>query len=241
VHCAKCGTPLDEADDFCPRCGSAVATQSPVPAEAPANLVAGLDFSLPTMASTARTSATPTFGPLPSVDLSTPLGLSDSVEHVFDPTTGAPLAEWWQRAVALIVDWLIVGIPTTIVFVAIVLAGTTTVTRGGSQVRVASQSALLLGYLVYLVVWFSYFVVLTGGEHGQTLGKRALGIAVRDASRDVSIGYARAAGRYGVIAGLTLFVPLVLADYLSPLWSVRHQAWHDMASRSIVVVVPKAR
>jgi uncharacterized RDD family membrane protein YckC len=156
-----------------------------------------------------------------------------------DPASGAPLATWWQRAVALIVDWVVIGVPAGLVAVVILINGTTRVdTPYHYTVTTTSSGATALAYLVLAGAFFAYFTALTGGSRGQTVGKRAVGIAVQDAAGAGPIGYGRAAARYGMILGLgTLLLVPLLADYLSPLWSARRQAWHDTAARSIVVTV----
>jgi uncharacterized RDD family membrane protein YckC len=46
-----------------------------------------------------------------------------------------------------------------------------------------------------LAGWGAYKIVQDGGSHGQTLGKRAVGIRVVDLRTGGSIGYSKAAGR----------------------------------------------
>jgi uncharacterized RDD family membrane protein YckC len=154
-----------------------------------------------------------------------------------DPTTGAPLAEWWQRAVALIIDGFVVGIPTLILyFILGAVFTSTTVDQYGYARQGIATGALILLILIGVGAQFGYYVYLNGGERGQTLGKMAMGIATRDESGTGPIGYGRAALRWLVILGLDLLcgIPLLI-DYLSPLWDARRQAWHDKAVHSVVV------
>ncbi len=95
------------------------------------------------------------------------------------------------------------------------------------------MAAVVLGAIVSGIYW----VLLVGGPRGQTIGMRATGIAVRDATTDTSIGRGRALVRYVVIFALGLLVVPVLIDYLSPLWDRRRQAWHDHAADSVVVAL----
>jgi len=157
-----------------------------------------------------------------------------------DPVSGAPVAEWWQRAVALIIDWAIFWIPGWILGFALGAATSTTHVdfATGTTVRSANAAVIIALYLVVVVAQFAYYVILNGGEKGQTLGKMALGIATRDESGHGPIGYGRAAGRFGII--LLLSIPCLLGlilDYLWPLWDPRRQALHDKAVRSLVVSV----
>jgi uncharacterized RDD family membrane protein YckC len=86
------------------------------------------------------------------------------------------------------------------------------------------------------IVWYVlYFVVGHGSKSGQTLGKKALGIAVKGDIVHARISYGRAFGR--LVALLTLgVIPFVnLLNGLSPLWDREHQAWHDKLADTVVV------
>lgn len=153
-----------------------------------------------------------------------------------DPATGVPLAEWWQRAVAAIIDGFVIGIPWLIIYFILRAIATTTTNNGFYTTTSTSFGVILLGYVILAVAWFGYYVYFNGGEKGQTLGKMAMGIATRDETGRAPLGYGRAALRWLVILGLDIvcFIPLVI-DYLSPLWDPRRQAWHDKAAHSVVV------
>ena len=77
---------------------------------------------------------------------------------------------------------------------------------------------------------------MNGSRRGQTVGKIALGIAVRDARTGGPIGFWRALGRNAitVVFRLLLYIPYIL-DSLAPLWDARRQAWHDKVVHSVVV------
>ncbi|HUD68788.1 MAG TPA: RDD family protein [Acidimicrobiales bacterium] len=154
-----------------------------------------------------------------------------------DPATGVALAEWWQRAVAVIIDGFVIGIPWIIVYFILGAIGrTTSVNQYGATYTSTTAAVLVLAYLIFAVAWFGYYVYFNGGEKGQTVGKMVMGIATRDESGRAPLGYGRAALRWLVILGLDIlcFIPLVI-DYLSPLWDPRRQAWHDKAAHSVVV------
>jgi uncharacterized RDD family membrane protein YckC len=157
-----------------------------------------------------------------------------------DPATGAPVAEWWQRAVALIIDGAIFWIPGWILIFVIgsSVARTTHTDSIGLTYQTTNEAVIILLYLVVIVAYFAYYTILNGGDKGQTVGKMAMGIATRDESGQGPIGYGRAAGRYGLIflMGVVCFIPLLI-DYLSPLWDPRRQAWHDKTARSLVINV----
>ena len=83
-----------------------------------------------------------------------------------------------------------------------------------------------------------YYALLNGGTKGQTIGKMAMRIQVRDIDTGGPIGVGRGFGRQLMIYLFTFacVLPLLL-DYLSPLWDQRRQAWHDKVVRSVVVDV----
>ena len=75
---------------------------------------------------------------------------------------GGPRASFFQRLAAYLIDVILIGIVEGIVW------------------AIAGQS---LGVAAGLVVGLAYFSYFEGGDTGQTLGKRALGIRVYDFSR----------------------------------------------------------
>ena len=136
---------------------------------------------------------------------------------------GRPLATWGQRLGALVIDELFIFIVT---FCAVFTLG---------------LRRTFAGAVVSLVMAGAYYAVLNGSELGQTFGKRAMRIQVRDASGDgETIGVQRAAMRY-VTVGLFRVVPFfgffTLLDGLWPLWDRRRQALHDKIAATLVVRV----
>lgn len=81
-----------------------------------------------------------------------------------------------------------------------------------------------------------YFGLMNGSRRGQTVGKMALGVAVRDALTGQRIGFWRAAGRIliSTLFDLLFFIPCLL-DNLAPLWDARRQALHDKVVHSVVI------
>jgi len=149
---------------------------------------------------------------------------------------GRPLAEWWRRLVALIIDSLVAGIPLTLLGVIMIL-GTRRTNEFGQ--RRASGGGLALFYLVIFGGSLLYYTLLDGGPGGQTVGKVAMGIQVRDADNGGPIGVGRGLLRRFIY--LILFVPcgiVGLINGLSPLWDKHRQAWHDKAATSVVIDKP---
>jgi uncharacterized RDD family membrane protein YckC len=125
-----------------------------------------------------------------------------------------PRAGFWRRFGAMIVDGLILAIPSIILVVA-----------------VSQDAANILSTLIGL----AYYTYFEGGPTGQTLGKRALGIRVYDFRHAGGpIGYGRGLLRY--IARILSTIPLFLG-YFWMLWDKEKQTWHDKIAGSVVVPV----
>lgn len=147
---------------------------------------------------------------------------------------GRPLAAWWKRLLAILLDSLILAIPTGILGAIIGLSAIDTdpitddITIDGA--------ALALSTLLGLVLTLAYFGILEGGPRGQTVGKMALGIRVRDVAGDAPIGVGRAVLRRFVYQ-LLWYVAVIpgLLNVLWPLWDRKRQAWHDKVANSVVV------
>jgi uncharacterized RDD family membrane protein YckC len=125
-----------------------------------------------------------------------------------------PRAGFWQRVGATLVDFLVLAVPTVLLFIVL-------------DTAVAQILSILIG--------LAYFVYFEGGPTGQTLGKRALGIRVIDIKNGGPIGYGRAVLRYLVEAILS--GNILLLGYLWMLWDREKQTWHDKVASSVVVPV----
>lgn len=179
---------------------------------------------------------------------------------------GQPLAGWWKRVLARILDGLIVffvTLPLTGYFywqyMKVILdyqqdifnqaaAGDSSFSTSLPwEVYKWAIPATLIG-LVAALAYEYFFLTKTGA----TLGKRAVGISVR--LRDVPgppPGLA-VVKRFGLYNGLSLlsavpwgvgslFSLLGLVNVLWPLWDDKKQAWHDKVAATNVVVGPQQR
>ena len=144
--------------------------------------------------------------------------------------SGLEAAGWGVRFAAWLLDILIVFVaPLVIVSIVIVAAG-----ANEGTIEVLSY---LLGFALLLACPI-YFALFHAGRRGQTPGKRATSIAVRDAQTGERLSYGRAFGRAYLMFGLYLaFVVGLILDCLWPLWDKRNQALHDKAVGSLVVRV----
>jgi uncharacterized RDD family membrane protein YckC len=131
-------------------------------------------------------------------------------------STAGSLAGWWRRVGATVLDGLIVGIPTEIIFA---VAGVSSVGRDGLE----------------QVVLFIYVLLLIGGTGARTVGNMAVGTRVVDAATGAPPGYGKAAVRAVVALVLNITVIGGILDALWPLWDARNQTIHDKAAGTLVL------
>jgi uncharacterized RDD family membrane protein YckC len=163
----------------------------------------------------------PQSGVVPSVGTSsartTP---SATAQQVATEAATAPLAGWWIRAGAIVLDTLILLIPGALIF-------------------------LLFGPLAVLVNvggWFAYsLLMIRDAQNGQTLGMQVLGIRVRRVDGkpvDVQVVAIRQLLMQEIVFGLLAFLVIpYLLNYLWPLWDKENRALHDMVAKTRVVRV----
>ena len=151
---------------------------------------------------------------------------------------GRPYADWGTRAAAHFIDTLVI-IGGWAVLITAVVAGTklrTPPTSDGSTSISGAGMTVIVVSLVALLIFTVGYRLLHGCESGQTLGKRAVAIQVRDAQTGGRISYARAFGRFLAEIFAWLILPiLVFVDLLWPLWDDRLQTLHDKAVNTVVV------
>jgi uncharacterized RDD family membrane protein YckC len=152
-------------------------------------------------------------------------------------------AGWWRRFGAYLLDMLIVGIPGGIINAIVGEAvpketGVCTDFEGSTYLcdkptGTGLAIIVLVGLALFVagVAYYAYF----HGKSGQTLGKKAVGIAVVDRQSGAPIGTGRAIGRY---FATILSAMVCLLGYLWAAWDSEKQTWHDKLVRSVVVMRP---
>ena len=173
---------------------------------------------------------------------------------------GEPLAGWWKRLLARLIDWIIVWL------VALPLTGYFLFRAAGEmgpafedylrQVESGNTAAVaptvtpevlkwVIAYSVILTVVAIAYEVFFTTRSGATPGKRALGLRVRLRDRPGPLPTQAAFTRTVIPMGGNLFssLPLIstlvgllqVADGLLPLVNDRKQALHDMMAKTNVV------
>jgi uncharacterized RDD family membrane protein YckC len=156
------------------------------------------------------------------------------------PTPARPpvqYAGFWRRFVAIIIDSLILSIPTGLL--ALILgfrASSLFANAGGDMVDVESILALVAGAMwiaaLASVIQWIYFAAFESSHFQATPGKMALGIIVTDTEgRRISFG--RASGRF---FGKFLSKVILYIGYMMAGWTQRKQALHDILADCLVVM-----
>ncbi|MEU8193083.1 RDD family protein, partial [Microbispora amethystogenes] len=181
-------------------------------------------------------------------------GQSYAPQGAIPPGAPAPLAEWWQRLVARLIDGVVVGIPYMILnavivgllFTAASIDPTTGVTTLESGAFLATLLVAVLGGVVMAV--YEFFMLRS---RGQTLGKMAMGIKVVPVGGTLDaagLPQDAALKRAGVLFAFQFlsWIPVIkylanLAALLNVLWLLwdkpLQQALHDKVANTVVVKV----
>lgn len=229
MSCPTCGTEVVADDLFCRVCGIPVATASEALSDAP--VVPGWP-SDPGPDGTAEPGTTPP----PAYPL---WGVQPRARG---PVTayGAPLARWWPRVGAMLLDGLILGVPSflvaTIVFAVASKPHLVLVHGSIENARVLPTDVSVILYVAFTLIPACYFAGFNGLGRGQTPGNRAPDIAVRDVRTGLPIGFWRGLLRWFIRTLLYVaFVIPGLVNDLFPLWHPRRQTLADMMARSVMV------
>ena len=144
-------------------------------------------------------------------------------------------ASFWSRLGAYVLDAIginVVGL--ALAFGVGFLAGLFAYLFGSND-DAASNAAVGAG--VVAAIAFSWGYLWVGNGLGGTPGKRLGGLAVVGAADGRNIGIRR--GLLRAVIQVLGSIPLYLG-WLWSIWSDQHQAWHDMAANSVVVLNPVA-
>lgn len=172
-----------------------------------------------------------------------PMPGGQQLQHLQAPTTpdGQPLAGWWRRVGARILDGILIAVVGGLVANQLVpgvwtdyLDWATGATDLSAQPPAQLLERLSSWSLVVGVVGLVYEVVLVK-LLGGTLGKLALGLRVRLRDEPGLVGWGTSLLR-GLVYQLSgIFTPIYFLNVLWPLWDEKNQALHDKVARTNVV------
>jgi uncharacterized RDD family membrane protein YckC len=149
-----------------------------------------------------------------------------ALEATVEAMPSAVYASWGRRFVAWLLDLVLCW--------GSIYGVSTGVALGLEDAASGIGALVLLGLLGPL-----YYAFFHAGSRGQTLGKRTVRIAVRDARTLGRIDFGRALGRayFTWVIWLLTFPVGGILDGLWPLWNKQRQTWHDKVAGSVVVRV----
>ena len=132
-------------------------------------------------------------------------------------------AGFWKRFAALILDSIILIIPTFIIGFIFGIALSATNLGEEGIAGLANVFSLFLGWL--------YNSIMDSSSQQGTLGKMALGIKVTDLNGN-RIGFGKATGRYfgKILSAITLCIGYMMAGFTE-----KKQGLHDMMAGCLVV------
>lgn len=153
-----------------------------------------------------------------------------------------PYAGFWKRALAFIIDSIILSIPMAVVYAVIL------VPQGMAFAKLASSGtepspevmmsmmgryfiSMALIWLFTIVSGWLYSSLMESSKYQATLGKLALGIKVTGAHGE-RISFARATGRFfgKMVSAMTLYFGFYMAGFTQ-----KRQALHDLLANTFVV------
>ena len=155
------------------------------------------------------------------------------------PTEGAPparaneLGDFWGRFIAYFIDSFVVNGAALAAGFGIAFGSALIAAALGASDNDVETAATTVFVIVVAVIAIGY--VWLGHAHGQTLGKRAMGLGVISKADGRRLGLRRGFVRL-IVQSLG-----ALPFYLGWLWSIwdgDKQAWHDKAAGSLVVRFP---
>lgn len=153
--------------------------------------------------------------------------MQEQVISIFDEEPRLEYASFWARVGAMLIDYIILGIATSLIGLSTVYLFTDI--KPGHSVEYYGK---LVGiYLFRTTLYYLYFAIMESSSLGATLGKRALNIRVTDIDGN-RISFIKATGRYfaKIISAIILFI-----GYIMVAFDDRKQGLHDRLAGTLVV------
>lgn len=132
---------------------------------------------------------------------------------------GVEYAGFWKRALATLIDNIILVIPCTLI--GMLLFGTTGDT----------MEAGLIYNIINIILFWLYSAIMESSPRQATIGKSVIGIMVTDTNGE-RISFYRASGRHfgKIVSSVTLGIGFIMAGFTK-----RKQALHDLMFDCLVV------
>jgi uncharacterized RDD family membrane protein YckC len=165
--------------------------------------------------------------------------------YVAEPVTLAEqyvLSGWWRRVGAACIDWMIIGVGSLVLLVAITAPFSVGFFASDDTGIAAVFAGLLIGTICAAIVSFLYAPAMMARTNGQTVGRQVTGIrVVRADGKPIAFGFAMVrevlvkALLVGVLSSATGGI-VGLLDVLWPLWDEQNRALHDLVVDTRVVL-----
>jgi uncharacterized RDD family membrane protein YckC len=206
MFCSKCGGQIREGSAFCTNCGEPVEPSAPIQSPATSPITP------------------PAYAP-PLQEPTAQYGWKAAQSPV-------AYAGFWLRAVAWILDGIILAFAGAVIFFPLFGANLHSFSRDNPWefYTTFSRPIVALKLLGIMLSWI-YYASLESSVWQATLGKKALGLQVTDLYGN-RITFARASGRYfgTLVSSFVLGIGFLMAGF-----TARKQALHDILAGCLVI------
>jgi len=206
--CQQCGTPASPGAKYCESCGAPLKGAEPSP-----------PLTAPSEPPEGQREGAPSYAPPPGYQAPPPYA-----PGVVSPYQGVAI-----RFVAILIDYIIIGIIASILTAPLVASAVTTNAATGT---VTFRAGYALAGIIGFAVWLLYFTLLEG-RYGQTVGKMAVKIRVVKEADGSPITYEQSAVR-NILRIIDAIIFYLVGAVL--IWSSdRKQRLGDRIGHTIVV------
>jgi uncharacterized RDD family membrane protein YckC len=131
-----------------------------------------------------------------------------------------PYASFWQRAIAFLIDGIILSIINSMIDQILQQFRSTT-----------DLQTFIISILIAIVIGWNYYSIQESSSQRATIGKRVIGLQVTDMNGE-QISFWRATRRYfsAYLSTLLLFV-----GYLIVPFTPKRQALHDLIAGTVII------
>lgn len=142
-----------------------------------------------------------------------------------------PYAGFWLRAVAFVIDGVIISIPVFIINFLLGVGLAIGTSGNENAAAFAMIGATMLSQILYALIFWLYYALFESSAKQATLGKQIMGIKVTDMNGQ-RISFGRATGR---TLGMFVSAIILYIGYLMAGTTARKQGLHDIMAGALVV------